>query len=202
MKKLFALLLCVCMLIAPAVLPVHAECAQNAAPCSWNCAFNFRNLFEAIFRNLNARVAKTEEKEIEQPTEQPVEQVETQEQSIERQIAELVNAERAKFGLPALTYSEELAAGARAKSVDMATNHYFAHESPTYGSPFDQMKARGITYRAAGENIAMGYLSAEAVMQAWMASPGHRANILSEKFTEIGVGYVAQGRYYTQWFKG
>ena len=84
----------------------------------------------------------------------------------------------------------------------MAKNNYFSHQSPTYGSPFDMMKSMGITYRHAGENIAMGYASAEAVVKAWMNSEGHRKNILSANFTTLGVGYVASGNYWTQWFIG
>ena len=60
----------------------------------------------------------------------------------------------------------------------------------------------GITYNYAGENIAMGYSSPDAVMTAWMNSAGHRANILSANFTTFGVGYVADGGYWTQWFIG
>ncbi len=120
----------------------------------------------------------------------------------EMEVLRLVNAERAKQGLSALTYSKELSDGAREKSLDMKQKGYFSHTSPTYGSPFDQMKARGITYRSAGENIAMGYATPEAVVNAWMNSEGHRANILSSKYTQIGIGYVKEGHYCTQWFKG
>ena len=63
-------------------------------------------------------------------------------------------------------------------------------------------KSFGITYNYAGENIAMGYSSPEAVMTAWMNSAGHRANILSANFTTLGVGYGADGGYWTQWFIG
>lgn len=91
-------------------------------------------------------------------------------------------------------------ASAHAKSADMAKNNYFSHTSPTYGSPFDQMKAAGISYRSAGENIAQGQQTPEQVVQAWMNSEGHRANILNSSFTHIGVGYVADGNYWTQQF--
>ncbi|MPN28838.1 hypothetical protein SDC9_176283 [bioreactor metagenome] len=84
----------------------------------------------------------------------------------------------------------------------MHDKRYFAHQSPTYGSPFDMMKQFGISYRAAGENIAMGYSSAAAVVEGWMNSPGHRANILNASFTHIGVGYYAEGHYWTQMFIG
>lgn len=120
--------------------------------------------------------------------------------SLERQVAALVNQERAAYGLPALTLSMQLCDGARLKSQDMQKNRYFDHNSPTYGTPFEMMRSLGITYAAAGENIAMGFSTAEAVVNAWMNSPGHRANILSENYTHIGVGYVASGGYWTQWF--
>lgn len=95
---------------------------------------------------------------------------------------------------------EKLMNTARAKSADMASKNYFSHTSPTYGSPFDQMKANGITYRAAAENIAMGQRSAEEVVKGWMESPGHRQNILTPGFTHIGIGYDARGNYWTQQF--
>ena len=60
----------------------------------------------------------------------------------------------------------------------------------------------GISYRAAGENIAIGYATPEAVVNAWMNSPGHRANILNPSYTQLGVGYVADGSYWTQEFIG
>lgn len=122
--------------------------------------------------------------------------------SAEKQVADLVNAQRAQHGLSALTFSQKLSEGARAKSQDMAKNNYFSHTSPTYGSPFDMMKTFGITYRSAGENIAKGYSTPEAVVAAWMNSEDHRENILSSKYTAIGVGYIADGGYWTQWFTG
>jgi uncharacterized YkwD family protein len=122
--------------------------------------------------------------------------------AFEKRVVELVNEQRALNGLAPLTLSSKLSDVARLKSQDMHDNHYFSHTSPTYGSPFDMMKTFGISYRAAGENIAMGYSSPEAVMDGWMNSPGHRANILNASFTTIGVGYVADGNYWTQEFTG
>lgn len=119
---------------------------------------------------------------------------------IEQQVLQLVNQERAKAGLSPLKYDWELARVAEHKSLDMHNKRYFSHQSPTYGSPFDMMKSYGINYRAAGENIAQGQTSAVQVMNAWMNSSGHRANILSNQFTHIGVGYVADGHYWTQMF--
>ena len=120
----------------------------------------------------------------------------------ERRVVELVNVERAKQGLSALTLSSGLSDVAREKSRDMQRNGYFSHTSPTYGSPFDMLRRFGISYNTAGENIAMGYSSPEAVVNGWMNSAGHRANILSSSFSEIGVGHISNGNYWTQLFIG
>ena len=64
------------------------------------------------------------------------------------------------------------------------------------------MRAFGVSYRTAGENIAMGYATPAGVVEAWMNSEGHRANILSANYTTLGVVYVADGGYWTQWFIG
>ena len=119
----------------------------------------------------------------------------------EKEVVRLVNAERTKRGLPELTYDWQLSRVARYKSQDMSDLGYFSHTSPTYGSPFQMMKSFGISYRTAGENIAKGQATPAAVVNAWMNSQGHRANILSTSFTHIGVGYVADGRYWTQMFR-
>ena len=120
----------------------------------------------------------------------------------EQEVVRLVNAERAKHGLAALTEDWELSRVARYKSQDMHDNRYFAHNSPTYGTPFRMLRAFGLSYRTAGENIAMGYAAPAAVVAGWMNSEGHRANILSSAYTKIGVGYVADGHYWTQQFIG
>ena len=125
---------------------------------------------------------------------------ENEQQAVEEQVASLVNKERAKEGLAPLTIDWELARVAKYKSQDMHDKNYFSHTSPTYGSPFDMMKSFGISYNAAGENIAQGQTSATQVMEAWMNSSGHRANIMDAKFTHIGVGYVKDGNYWTQMF--
>lgn len=125
----------------------------------------------------------------------------TKEQAgIEQEVVKLVNAERAKAGLPALKEDWELSRVAKYKSQDMHDKKYFDHTSPTYGTPFTMMKNFGITYKSAGENIAMGQRSAEEVVKAWMNSEGHRANILNKNYTYIGVGYVKDGNYWTQMF--
>ena len=118
----------------------------------------------------------------------------------EQEVIRLVNEVRKENGLKPLTYDWELARVARYKSQDMKDNGYFAHNSPVYGSPFDMIKNFGISYRSAGENIARGQRTPEAVMNAWMNSTGHRQNILNSSYTKIGVGYVADGKYWTQMF--
>ena len=120
----------------------------------------------------------------------------------ETEVVRLVNEIRAKNGLKALTEDWELSRVARYKSQDMKDNRYFSHNSPVYGSPFDMIKNFGISYRTAGENIAKGQSTPQAVVNAWMNSSGHRANILNSSYTRIGVGYVASGRYWTQMFVG
>lgn len=120
--------------------------------------------------------------------------------SQEQEVINLVNQERAKEGLPALKYDWELARVAKYKSQDMKDQNYFSHNSPVYGSPFTMMQNFGINYTSAGENIARGQRSAEQVVNAWMNSSGHRANIMSSSFTHIGVGYVESGNYWTQMF--
>ena len=120
----------------------------------------------------------------------------------EQEVVRLVNDIRSKNGLSPLTLDWELSRVARYKSQDMKDKGYFSHTSPTYGSPFAMMKSFGISYRTAGENIAKGYSTPEAVVKGWMNSPGHRANILNSSFTHIGVGYVASGSYWTQMFVG
>lgn len=120
----------------------------------------------------------------------------------EAEVVRLVNAIRVKNGLSALVHDWELSRVARYKSQDMRDKSYFSHTSPTYGSPFAMMRSFGISYKTAGENIARGYSTTAAVVDGWMNSPGHRANILNPSFTHIGVGYVASGSYCTQMFIG
>ena len=118
----------------------------------------------------------------------------------ETEVMRIVNQRRAEHGLKPLTQDWQLSRVARYKSQDMKDLGYFSHTSPTYGSPFQMMKSFGISYRTAGENIAKGYASPEAVVNAWMNSPGHRANILNSTYTHIGVGFVSSGNYWTQMF--
>lgn len=120
--------------------------------------------------------------------------------SYEKEVVRLVNEERRSNGLSELAYDWQLSRVARYKSQDMKDNSYFSHTSPTYGSPFQMMKSFGISYKSAGENIARGQATPRDVVNAWMNSSGHRGNILNSSFTHIGVGYVADGKYWTQMF--
>ncbi|WP_416825521.1 CAP domain-containing protein [Ectobacillus polymachus] len=118
----------------------------------------------------------------------------------EQKVVDLTNAQRAQYGLSPLKVDPTLSKVAKAKAQDMNNLNYFDHTSPTYGSPFDMMKQFGVTYTSAGENIAMGQQTPEEVVQAWMDSPGHRANILNSSYNYIGVGYVSGKDIWTQEF--
>lgn len=123
--------------------------------------------------------------------------------SLEDEVIKLVNAERAKAGLPALTANWQVARVARTKSQDMINKNYFSHQSPTYGSPFNMMENFGIKFSSAAENIAYGQKTPAEVMNGWMNSSGHRANILSRNITQIGVGCAKKSNgtlYWTQMF--
>lgn len=123
----------------------------------------------------------------------------------QKEVLALVNAERKKSGLKALKLNSKLSNVATLKSEDMVKKDYFDHHSPTYGSPFDMMKAFDITYWTAAENIAMGYVSPERVVNGWMNSPGHKKNIMNSRFTELGVGVAKSDSgtlYWTQMFTG
>ena len=109
----------------------------------------------------------------------------------EAAVLALVNEARVDAGCGALTADPALAAVARAHSADMRDRDYFSHTSPEGLSPFDRAERAGIDYSRA-ENIAFGQADATAVMEAWLESPGHRANILDCELTKLGVG-VAEG---------
>lgn len=128
-----------------------------------------------------------------------------EEKSFELQVLELINEERTSRGLSELSFSEELSSVARAHSSDMASRGYFSHNTPEGITPFDRIKNAGISYNTAGENIAAGQQTPEAVVDAWMNSDGHRANILNASYTETGIGCVyggSYGIYWTQVFTG
>lgn len=116
------------------------------------------------------------------------------------QVAILVNKERAAYGLQPLKVSPKLSEAANIRAGELKTS--FSHTRPDGTSCFTAMDELGITYRAAAENIAYGQRNPESVMNAWMNSSGHRANILSDKMEYIGIGAVYREGvwYWSQFF--
>lgn len=110
-------------------------------------------------------------------------------QSFEEEIVRLVNIERASAGLSPLLHRADIKSVAEKKAADLINSNYFSHTSPNYGTPFQMLKTFGISYKTAGENIAKGQKSPKEVMNSWMNSSGHRANILNGNYNGIGVGY-------------
>lgn len=119
--------------------------------------------------------------------------------ALENEVVRLVNIERSQKGLQPLKQNWELSRVARYKSQDMIDKGYFAHNSPTYGSPFDMIEAFGIKFSAAAENIAQGQRTPQEVMNSWMNSPGHRNNILSPSYYQIGVGAAKDSKGNITW---
>jgi uncharacterized protein YkwD len=123
--------------------------------------------------------------------------------AFEARVLELINIERAKVGAPALHSQSQLAMAARLHSADMACNNFFSHTGSDGASLSTRVARQGyIGYYYLAENIAAGYSTPESVMNGWMNSSGHRANILNANYTEIGVGYVywsnsTYGAYWT-----
>lgn len=111
------------------------------------------------------------------------------------QVAALVNAVRAQHGLAALTVDTKVQRAAQVRAAETAQS--FSHTRPNGSSFSTALTEAGVTYRTAGENIAYGQSTPQAVVDAWMNSSGHRANILSSSYTTIGVGYtVVNGTAY------
>ena len=112
-------------------------------------------------------------------------------------VTSLVNAARRDAGLSELEQDADLCAAAQARAQEIAQS--FSHTRPDGSSCFTILEEFGISYRAAGENIAMGQRTPEEVMDGWMNSSGHRANILNGTFTSIGVGYYVDGAGAAHW---
>ena len=122
--------------------------------------------------------------------------------SVQEQTAgNLLNSDRARYGLAPLVIDPELCRIARIKSEDMRANGYFAHVSPTYGDVRQMLTAFGYSFEAAGENIAH-HRDVEKAQAAFLSSPGHRRNVLSTRYTRFGVGVATDGNsvYLTQIF--
>jgi uncharacterized protein YkwD len=109
----------------------------------------------------------------------------------QQEILDLVNLDRAQHGLPSLQLNPVLNLAAMAKAEDMLSHNYFAHTSPTGATPWHWFKVMGYEYSYAGENLAEGYSKAEELQQSLMASPSHRANILSPNYSDVGLAIVS-----------
>lgn len=112
----------------------------------------------------------------------------------EKTIFDLINNARTKAGVPKLVADSNVFKVARLKTKDMVSKSYFAHSSPTYGSPFKMLKTYGVTYKVAGENIA-GNPSLEAAVNAWLNSATHKQNLLSNTYNYIGIGVEKSETY-------
>lgn len=125
----------------------------------------------------------------------------TNDSSIAEQITALVNAERSKAGLSPVTLDTSLTSAANVRAKESAVS--FSHTRPDGRSFSSILTDNGISYRGSGENLAYGQFSPESVMEGWMNSSGHRANILNPNFTKIGVGYYKSSsgtKYWSQLF--
>jgi len=111
-----------------------------------------------------------------------------------------VNDYRESKGLSRLQWDPALGGVAQAHSQDMYDRSFFSHTNPDGEDPFDRMSAAGISYESAAENIAKGYTTGQAVLNGWINSPGHRANIENAAYTHHGLGYVESGNYWTHVF--
>lgn len=116
------------------------------------------------------------------------------------EVLQLVNLERSRVGLGALSYNAGLEAQADAYACELITYDYFDHVNPDTGSTLaDRSTDYGYDYWIVGENLAAGQRTPIEVVQAWMDSPGHRENILNASFTELGIGIKVGGKYGTYW---
>ena len=121
--------------------------------------------------------------------------------SYQTQVINLINQQRTAHGCGKLTYNANLAAAAQGHSADMAKYNYFSHTGHNGSSPDARIRAAGYKPKLWGENIAAGYSTPSSVVNAWMNSSGHRANILNCKFHETGVGYAtsSSSTYHYYW---
>lgn len=115
-------------------------------------------------------------------------------------LVEFVNSDRAKAGCGAVTVNEKLTEAAQQHSQDLAHHQTLSHTGSDGSSFVDRYSRVGYSWSTAGENIASGHTTPESVMEGWMNSSDHRANILNCQFEEIGVGLAQPGSYWTQDF--
>ena len=179
------------------------EQIKNGNCCDWS---SLQKIIGGYCPDGNCCVDKSVQEPAEQPTKPVAEVVKPQDSEFnaayEAEVVRLVNAERAKYGLAALTQDDgaQNVAHVRAKEIVQS----FSHTRSDGRSCFTAASDLGVTYRSAGENIAYGYATPAQVVNGWMNSEGHRKNILSASYTKIGVGsYSANGvMYWSQFFIG
>ena len=179
------------------------EQIKNGNCCDWS---SLQKIIGGYCPDGNCCVDKSVQEPAEQPTKPVAEVVKPQDSEFnaayEAEVVRLVNAERAKYGLAALTQDDgaQNVAHVRAKEIVQS----FSHTRPDGRTCFTAASDLGVTYRSAGENIAYGYATPAQVVNGWMNSEGHRKNILSASYTKIGVGsYSANGvMYWSQFFIG
>ncbi len=128
----------------------------------------------------------------------------TAEETYAHAVLDIVNQERAQASLAPLQWLDGATAAAYYHSTDMDVRNYFAHTDPDGKGPTERLNDQGVVWTSAGENIARGYPDPKSVMDAWMSSSGHRANILSPWYTHLGVGVHGggDGPWWTQDFVG
>ena len=195
MKKLICILLASVMLIVITAVVSHAAITHTVerGDSLWKLAVKYRVGLSEI-KAANPTIKNYDliypGQQINIPT------VSSSTTAFETEVVRLVNQRRAEHGLMPLTLDWQLSRVARYKSQDMKDLGYFSHTSPTYGSPFQMMKSFGISYRTAGENIAKGYASPEAVVNSWMNSQGHKDNILNETYKSAAIGCYNDGETY------
>ncbi len=131
----------------------------------------------------------TQEPEISVPDEETL--------SYAEQVVKLVNEERAKAGLPALKLDADITKAANVRAIEIKQK--FSHTRPDGSSFSSVLKEQGVSYRGSGENIAWGQKTPEQVMNGWMNSDGHRANILNKNYKNIGVGYYQDANGVNYW---
>jgi uncharacterized protein YkwD len=118
--------------------------------------------------------------------------IRTAQPSVDQQVLDLVNQQRQQHGCAALVLSAQLSAAANAHSQDMAVHDLFSHTGADGSTMVSRAEAAGYSYSMLAENLAAGASTAAEVMDGWMNSPGHRANILNCDLHELGVGFYAQ----------
>lgn len=200
-KKILSMLMVASLLAGGAALTFGADTAEASTK-------KFGTIYSILTEYINKYIQEgclpgNQDQESDKP--ESGDQDQGTSSSTAAQVLAIVNSERSQEGLGSLSPDSDLNKLAQMKAEDMAKSGYFSHNSPTYGSAFDMMNEYGFSYRTAGENIAKGQKTAASVMQAWMNSPGHRANVLGGGYTKLGVGYAVDSKgtpYWVQMFAG